>query len=655
MSFAGFTWFLGTVFEPALFLHRGPLVHLQLSYPTGRLPTRLARGVVAVAYVDAAIEPVAQNDAVTLALERRRRTDRRPGVRGTSGPARKAGGPRWRRRSRLPACSPATAIGRAVGWDDTAMLLDLRRRDRLGRAAPARRPATGAAGPTPSSRASCVDLGAARGAGTLRSHARGRARRPVARRRLPAAGNRRARRRQRRARRPPAAVARGRTVTPIDDARRAARGARPRRRAPRRPALSSSPSPPRRGLRSRTRACRPRRAHGRRSSRRPRRRIVEAADAQRRRLEEELRLGAARRLETVAALLAEARAGVAAGEATSIATLDAELGDARRELQEFAHGVQPAALTEGGLDAGADRCSPTTLGRSGRRAGRDRQAARRRSRRRSTSSARRRSPTPPSTPAATRVDDRGERASRDASPSRSPTTASAARTRSRGSGLRGLADRVEALGGRLDVGQPEPGARNAGRRRSSRSAASGPASAGLARSARPEPDARVAGKRAACRGRRSRCTRSSCAGRARIGGARAHREPEDVARDRVRARDGGAGRRGTPSARPSARACPAPHRSPPPLRGARAASIASRLTVLCQSPSSAAAAAVPEHRGGSASSWDPAARSLADLAISRCVCRVALERGVDGLDRRVQRASADRRSGREPVGTCGRR
>ena len=41
-----------------------------------------------------------------------------------------------------------------------------------------------------------------------------------------------------------------------------------------------------------------------------------------------------------------------------------------------------------------------------------------------------------------------------ASSSRSPTTASAAPTRARGSGLRGLADRVEALDGRLRVDSP---------------------------------------------------------------------------------------------------------------------------------------------------------------------------------------------------------
>ena len=62
MSLAGFTWFLGTAFEPALYLHRGPFVHLLLSYPTGRLSDRLARAVVVAAYVDGAIEPLARND-----------------------------------------------------------------------------------------------------------------------------------------------------------------------------------------------------------------------------------------------------------------------------------------------------------------------------------------------------------------------------------------------------------------------------------------------------------------------------------------------------------------------------------------------------------------------------------------------------------------
>ena len=56
MSLAGFTWFLGTLVPAALYLHRGPLVHLHLSYPTGRIP-RLALAVVVAAYVDAALRP----------------------------------------------------------------------------------------------------------------------------------------------------------------------------------------------------------------------------------------------------------------------------------------------------------------------------------------------------------------------------------------------------------------------------------------------------------------------------------------------------------------------------------------------------------------------------------------------------------------------
>jgi signal transduction histidine kinase len=74
-----------------------------------------------------------------------------------------------------------------------------------------------------------------------------------------------------------------------------------------------------------------------------RRRLVEASDEQRSRLERELRDGAERRLAHVAELLedcgepwAEVRAGVDA---------------ARAELREFARGMHPAVLAERGLQA----------------------------------------------------------------------------------------------------------------------------------------------------------------------------------------------------------------------------------------------------------------------------------------------------------------
>ena len=81
-----------------------------------------------------------------------------------------------------------------------------------------------------------------------------------------------------------------------------------------------------------------------------RRRIVEAADAQRRRLEEELRLGVEHRLDSVAALLAAAHAAAGGADSRETEALAAELARTRDELREFAHGVHPAALTERGLE-----------------------------------------------------------------------------------------------------------------------------------------------------------------------------------------------------------------------------------------------------------------------------------------------------------------
>ena len=75
----GLTWFLGTfaasdhavlssVGAALLYVHRGPLVQLVLSYPTGRLESRLDRVIVAAAYLDGFVVALAQNDAVTVAL-----------------------------------------------------------------------------------------------------------------------------------------------------------------------------------------------------------------------------------------------------------------------------------------------------------------------------------------------------------------------------------------------------------------------------------------------------------------------------------------------------------------------------------------------------------------------------------------------------------
>ena len=75
-----------------------------------------------------------------------------------------------------------------------------------------------------------------------------------------------------------------------------------------------------------------------------RRRIVEAADRQRQDLERELTVGIIGRLTDVSRILV----GV---DVDGIRDVRAELDGARDELLDFAHGVRPAALADGGLAA----------------------------------------------------------------------------------------------------------------------------------------------------------------------------------------------------------------------------------------------------------------------------------------------------------------
>jgi signal transduction histidine kinase len=64
----GVAWLLGDVLTAATFLHRGPLVHLVLAYPHGRPRSRLSWAVVAAAYVVAAVYPLSRSDLVIVGL-----------------------------------------------------------------------------------------------------------------------------------------------------------------------------------------------------------------------------------------------------------------------------------------------------------------------------------------------------------------------------------------------------------------------------------------------------------------------------------------------------------------------------------------------------------------------------------------------------------
>jgi signal transduction histidine kinase len=68
LAATGFAWFLGGLVSWLVFLHRGPLVHLLLSFPRGRLESRFERAVVAGAYADALVYPLGRSSLATLVL-----------------------------------------------------------------------------------------------------------------------------------------------------------------------------------------------------------------------------------------------------------------------------------------------------------------------------------------------------------------------------------------------------------------------------------------------------------------------------------------------------------------------------------------------------------------------------------------------------------
>jgi signal transduction histidine kinase len=80
-------------------------------------------------------------------------------------------------------------------------------------------------------------------------------------------------------------------------------------------------------------------------------RLVEVGDSERRRLERELHDGAERRLTEVEALLDKAARGANGGVAAVLAETQAKLDRTRSELREFARGIHPRVLTDGGLPA----------------------------------------------------------------------------------------------------------------------------------------------------------------------------------------------------------------------------------------------------------------------------------------------------------------
>jgi two-component sensor histidine kinase len=65
---AGATWFAGTLWEPLLYVHRGALAHVLLAYPGGRTRSRVGTATVVVAYAVSLSSATATDQLLTIAV-----------------------------------------------------------------------------------------------------------------------------------------------------------------------------------------------------------------------------------------------------------------------------------------------------------------------------------------------------------------------------------------------------------------------------------------------------------------------------------------------------------------------------------------------------------------------------------------------------------
>src|SRR5215831_7000603 len=336
MAAAGFTWFLGTLWAPALFWHRGPLAQLLISYPGGRLSSRLQRAGTVVAYGYAAADAVAGNDYATITFALGLVALSAYRYAAVTGPERRARLASFTAAAAFGLVLVVGAIAHLVGvgtgsvlllaYDLTVCVIAIGLAADLLWGRWTQGAVTGLV----------VDLGEPAPGGVLRdrlARALGdptlvvgywlprqgqyvdEAGRPVA---LPAAGGRRA-------------------VTPVEENGQRVAVLVHDLAVLGDPALLAAVGS------AAQLAVANARLQAEVSARvgeveASRRRIVEASDEQRSRLERELREGAERRLAHVAELLCDG------GE--SLADVRAGLDTARAELREFARGVHPATLTE---------------------------------------------------------------------------------------------------------------------------------------------------------------------------------------------------------------------------------------------------------------------------------------------------------------------
>jgi len=339
LGLAGAAWLAGTVDGSLAALHRGPLVHALLAFPDGRLRSAVVVGATTAAYVSGAVPDLANSEWLTLAVAaalvvatvdvQRRRQVGRPGL-----------------TVETFALAAALALGAAASLRDDAALSDIAQWlyfavvTVASLAIPVRLARSSWAGAALSGLV--ADLGDLEGADALRDRLARAVGDPdlVVGYRLgkdgiyvDATGH---------TLKLPSPTS-GRTTTEISDSGGViavlVHDSAALEDASLRGAVASTARLAVANTRLRAEvAARAREVAA------SRRRLVEAAYRERRRLESELRSSAGRRLDAVAERLAS-RAD------DSIAPIAAELDQARADLARLGRGLHPAALTDDGLAA----------------------------------------------------------------------------------------------------------------------------------------------------------------------------------------------------------------------------------------------------------------------------------------------------------------
>lgn len=340
-------WFLGSLWSAAVFLHRGPMVHLHLSYPTGRVRRPLTVVTVLAAYVTAVVEGVVGSPWLTLGLALLVAVAALDAFTQTSGKARKAGGPALGAALAFAGVLALSSANLLLRWDaDRPVLLTY---DATICAVAVVLTADLLWGRWTD--ATVADLVTQLGGQTDTAGLQGELRRAL--------GD------------PTLTVGywladtgeyvddagvvldiggRGRAVTTVDD------GGEPVAALVHDPAVLDDQAL----VDGATSALRLAVANVRMRAQvharvgelaAARRRIVEAADAQQRALEAELAAGAERRLESVARLLDQLHDRADESVRAALGGAQAEVHGAQDELREFAQGIRPSLLGSGGLEA----------------------------------------------------------------------------------------------------------------------------------------------------------------------------------------------------------------------------------------------------------------------------------------------------------------